>query len=313
MPADRTVSAGRRASSRPVKAGALRRGETLAAYLFLLPTALGFLAFVAGPLLVAIGLSLYDYDILSPPRFAGLTNFEKALNDSRLLIVYRNTLTYVVAWALIDVVLALTLAVAINRPMHAVLRYVLRTGYFFPVLTSTASVALIWSFLYDTDLGVINYYVSQIGLPKVPWLTSSAWAIWSIVVLQVWKAVGFNFVLFVAGLQNIPRHLYEAAAIDGAGSWASFRYITFPMLSGTMFFAVVISLINGFQIFDAAFIMTQGGPGDASRTVVMYIYENGFRFFQMGYASTVALSLFLVILLLTIVQFRISRSWVFYQ
>jgi multiple sugar transport system permease protein len=293
--------------------GALRRGEARAAYLFILPTALGFLVFTAGPVVAAIGLSLFDYDVLSPPQFAGLANFEAALGDPRLLTVYRNTLTYVVAWAALDSGLALALAMAMHRPMNAALRYLLRTTYFFPVLTSTASVAIVWSFLYNTDLGIINYYISRLGLPKVPWLTSSAWAIWSIVLLQIWKSVGFNFVLFVAGLQNIPRHLYEAAAIDGAGRWASFRYVTLPMLSGTIFFALVISLINGFQIFDAAYIMTQGGPGDASRTVVMYIYENGFRFFKMGYASTVALSLFLVILLLTVLQFRVSRSWVHYQ
>jgi len=291
----------------------LRRGEAIAGYLFILPTALGFLVFVAGPLVGAIGLSFYDYDILSPPRFAGLANFASALDDPRLRVVYRNTLTYVVAWALLDLLLALALAVAINRPMKAGLRYLFRTAYFFPVLTSTASVAIIWTFLYNTDLGIVNYYLSRIGLPKVPWLTSSAWAIWSIVFLQVWKSVGFNFVLFVAGLQNIPRHLYEAAAIDGAGGWASFRWITLPMLSSTIFFALIISLINGFQIFDAAYIMTTGGPGDASRTVVMYIYENGFRFFRMGYASTVALTLFVVILLLTVAQFRLGRSWVHYQ
>ena len=300
------------ASPRP-RASGLRWAEALAGYVFILPTALGFLVFIAGPLLAAIGLSFYDYDILSPPRFAGLANFESALDDARLRVVYRNTLTYVVAWALIDVLLALGLAVAINRPMKAALRYLLRTAYFFPVLTSTASVAIIWTFLYNTDLGIVNYYLSRTGLPKVPWLTSSAWAIWSIVILQVWKSVGFNFVLFVAGLQNIPRHLYEAASIDGAGGWASFRWVTLPMLSSTMFFALIISLINGFQIFDAAYIMTTGGPGDASRTVVMYIYENGFRFFRMGYASTVALSLFLVILLLTVAQFRLGRSWVHYQ
>lgn len=291
----------------------LRRREALAGYLFLLPTAAGFLVFVAGPLLAAIALSFFDYDILSPPRFAGLANFAEALGDARLLTVYRNTILYVAAWTALDMVLALLLAVAINRAMHSVFRYIFRTAYFFPVMTSTASVAIIWSFLYHTDLGILNYYLSQLGLGKVPWLTSSQWAIWSIVLMQLWKQVGFNLVLLLAGLQNIPRHLYEAAAIDGAGAWASFWRITLPMLSPTMFFAVVITVINGFQIFDSAFILTQGGPGDASRTVVMYIYEHGFRFFKMGYASTVALSLFLVILVLTLLQFRLSRSWVFYR
>lgn len=291
----------------------IRRREAIAAYVFLLPTLAGFLVFVAGPLLAAIALSFFDYDILSPPRFAGLSNFAQALGDSRLLTVYRNTIVYVVAWTALDLMLALLLAAGINRAMHAAFRYLFRTAYFFPVMTSTASVALIWSFLYHTDLGIINYYLSGLGLPKVPWLTSSQWAIWSIVLLQLWKSVGFNMVLLLAGLQNIPRHLYEAAAIDGAGGWAIFWRITLPMLSPTLFFAMVITVINGFQVFDAAFIMTQGGPGDASRTVVMYIYENGFRFFKMGYASTVALSLFLVILVLTIIQFRVGRAWVFYR
>jgi multiple sugar transport system permease protein len=131
--------------------------------------------------------------------------------------------------------------------------------------------------------------------------------------MQLWKSVGFNMILLLAGLQNIPRHLYEAAAIDGAGGGTIFWRITLPLLSPTMFFALVITVINGFQVFDAPFILTQGGPGDASRTVVMYIYETGFRFFKMGYASTVALSLFLVILLLTGIQFRVSRTWVFYR
>jgi multiple sugar transport system permease protein len=291
----------------------IRRREASAAYVFLLPTLAGYLVFVAGPLLAAIALSFFDYDILSPPRFAGLSNFAQALADNRLLTVYRNTIVYVVAWTALDVTLALLLAAGINRAMHAVFRYIFRTAYFFPVMTSTASVALIWSFLYHTDLGIINYYLSGLGLPKVPWLTSSQWAIWSIVLLQLWKSVGFNMVLLLAGLQNIPRHLYEAAAIDGAGGWAIFWRITLPMLSPTLFFAIVITIINGFQVFDSAFIMTQGGPGDASRTVVMYIYENGFRFFKMGYASTVALSLFLVILVLTIIQFRVGRTWVFYR
>jgi multiple sugar transport system permease protein len=147
----------------------------------------------------------------------------------------------------------------------------------------------------------------------VPWLTSSRWAMIALIILGVWKSVGFQFILLVAGLQNIPRHLYEAAELDGAGRMATFFSITLPMLSPTMFFAIIISLINGFQIFDSPFIMTQGGPGDATRTVGMYIYEQGFRFFDMGYASTIALSLFLIIFVLTMIQFIFSRIWVFYE
>ena len=168
-------------------------------------------------------------------------------------------------------------------------------------------------YLYSTDFGIINYYLGTLGVRRIAWLTSSQWAIVSIIILGVWKNVGFNFILLVAGLQNIPRHLYEAAEIDGAGRWASFRYITIPSLTPVLFFVIVWGLINAFQIFDSPFILTTGGPGDASRTVVMYIYESGFRFFQIGYASTIALSLFIIVVILTLLQFRLSRIWVFYQ
>jgi multiple sugar transport system permease protein len=181
------------------------------------------------------------------------------------------------------------------------------------VLTSLASVSLVWQYLYNTDFGIMNYYLGLIGVPRIPWLTSSRAVIPSIILLGVWKNVGFNFILFVAGLQNIPRHLYEAASIDGAGRMAAFRYVTLPSLTPVLFFTVVWGLINAFQVFDSPYILTSGGPGDSSRTVVMYIYETGFRFFQMGYASSVALSLFAVVVILTAIQFRLGRVWVFYQ
>lgn len=292
---------------------AWRKREIGAAYLFVLPAALLFIVFVLGPMITALGLSFYKYDILTPPKFTGLTNYTRFLADPRLGIIYRNTSVYVVATVLIEMFLALMLAVAANRNIPAVLRYIFRTGYFFPVLTSLASVSIIWTYLYHTDFGIINYYLRQLGLSAVPWLTSSRWAMTALIILGVWKSVGFQFILLVAGLQNIPRHLYEAAELDGAGRVATFFAITLPMLSPTMFFAIIISLINSFQIFDSPFIMTQGGPGDATRTVGMYIYEQGFRFFDMGYASTIALSLFLIIFLLTMIQFTFSRIWVFYE
>lgn len=290
-----------------------RRREIGAAYLFITPAALLFLVFVMGPMVTALGLSFYRYDILTPPKFSGLANYGRFLNDPRLSKIYLNTLVYVVSVVTLEMVLALLLAVAVNRKISAVLRYIFRTAFFFPVLTSLASVSIIWTYLYHTDFGIINYYLRQLGLPAVPWLTSSRWAMIALIILGVWKNVGFQFILMVAGLQNIPRHLYEAADLDGAGRLATFFSITLPMLSPTLFFAIIISLINGFQIFDSPFIMTQGGPGDATRTVGMYIYEQGFRFFDMGYASTIALSLFLIILVLTLIQFTFSRIWVFYE
>lgn len=292
---------------------ATRWAEWRAAYLFLAPALLGFLCFVAGPLIAAVALSFSRYDILTPPTFVGLANYQLLLQDERLRRIYGNTVTLVVATVFLDVTIGLILALAVNRKMPALLRYLFRTAFFFPVLTSLASIAVIWSFLLNADFGILNYYLGKIGIGHVAWLTSSSRVIPAIMLMSVWKNVGFSFVLFVAGLQAIPRVFYEAARIDGAGAGRIFWRITLPLLSPTTFFAVVIGLINGFQIFDAPQILTQGGPGDSSRTVVMYIYEQGFRNFSMGYASTIALSLFLVILLLTVVQMRLSRNWVFYE
>ncbi|MDQ3412800.1 MAG: sugar ABC transporter permease [Chloroflexota bacterium] len=289
-----------------------RLREAIAAWAFLLPSLIPFVVFVAGPVLAAVALSFAEYDLLSPPSFIGLANFETFLSDPRILTIYKNTAVYVAGTVGIETIIALLLAVATNRALPGLLRYLFRTTYFFPVLTSLASVSIVWGYLYHTNFGVINYYLQQLGGPQIRWLTSSDWAMPALIILGVWKSLGFSYILFVAGLQNIPRHLYEAAAIDGAGPVSTFFNITLPMLSPTMFFAVVISLINGFQIFDSPYIMTQGGPGDATRTVAMYLHEQGFRFFDMGYAATISLSLFVVILILTLVQFRFGRSWVHY-
>ena len=290
-----------------------RRRETLVAWAYLSPALVGFVVFVLGPAIAAVVLSFFEYDILTPPRFAGLANYARLAADPRLPRIYLNTVVYVVWYVGLTTLIGLALAVAAHRPMLAGWRYLIRSAYFFPVLTSLASVSLVWQYLYSTDFGLINFYLGRLGVSRIPWLTSSQWAIWSLIVLGVWKNLGFNFILFLAGLQSIPRHLYEAAAIDGAGRWAGFRYVTLPSLTPVLFFSVVWGLINAFQIFDSPFILTTGGPGDASRTVVMYIYENGFRFFQMGYASVIALSLFVIVVVLTAIQFRLSRVWVFYQ
>jgi multiple sugar transport system permease protein len=263
-------------------------------------------------MIASIFISLYKWDILSSPQFVAFKNYLHLLKDIRLLTCYSNTFRFVVLAVSINIMCALLIAVAINAKMHGTLRGFYRSAVFLPVMVSAAAVSVVWFFLLDTDFGVVNYYLLKLGLRKIPWLTSSRYSLWSIVLVDVWKTLGFNVVLFSAGLQNIPRHLYEAALIDGANRWHSFRYITIPMLSPTLFFAIVWALIGAFQVFDYPFIMTQGGPGDSSRTIVLYLYEHGFRFFSMGYASTVALSLFIIILLLTLLQLKFSERWVFY-
>jgi multiple sugar transport system permease protein len=255
---------------------------------------------------------LFNWDLLSPAQFVGLSNFKKLVSDIRLITVYKTTITFIFLAVSMNILFALILALAINRKLHKIFRYVFRTAYFFPVITSAASIAIIWQFFLNRDFGPINYYLTLLRLPRIPWLGSSRWALTTVSFVYVWKHIGFYMILFIAGLQNIPRQLFEAADVDGASPIRKFWSITIPMLSPTMFFAIVMAFINTFQIFDLPYVLTGGGPGDATRTVVIYIYENGFRFMRMGYASTISLSLFFFILVLTLIQMRLRRRWVFY-
>jgi multiple sugar transport system permease protein len=300
----------------PARPGGLRRAhvqEALAGYLFVLPSFVILTLFLLLPIVAAFVLVFMDYDLLSPPKFDGLANITSLFSDRRLRIAYTNTLTFTVAATFVNNVLGLMLAMAVNRRMHPALRYTFRTAIFFPVLTTTASLAVVWRFLLTQDRGILNYYLQQSGLPAIPWLSSSQWALTSVVMFDVWRAVGFLMVLYLAGLQGIPDALYEAAMMDGAGRWQLTRHITLPLLTPTAFFCIVISLIGASQVFDNAWVLTQGGPGDASRLIALYIYELGFKRFDMGYASVVSITLLLILLALTAVQFRGSRKWVHYD
>jgi multiple sugar transport system permease protein len=291
----------------------MARREAVWGYLFLLPTAIGFIIFILGPMLGALGISLLRWDLLTPAVFAGVSNFVGLFKDPRLHIVVVNTVLFVIADVLLNMLLGLALALLLRGRLNRAISYLARLAFFFPVIVSVSSAAAIWIFFLQKDLGVINYYLHLIGIPKIPWLSSSQWSLRSVVLFDVWKNVGFYAMVFLAGLHNIPPQFREAAIVDGANSRQLFRHVTLPLLTPSIFFAVVIALINGFQVFAQAQILTRGGPGDASRTVVMYIYEQGFRYFQMGYASSVAVLLFVIIAVLTLLQFRSSQRWVFYQ
>jgi multiple sugar transport system permease protein len=290
----------------------MRRTEALAAYLFIAPTFLGFVIFIAGPLLYSLGLSFFEWNIFSPAQFAGLSNYQRLLTDTRLMTSFRNTVVFVGIVVTLDVIIALALAVALQNRMPALLRYFFRTAFFLPVVTSVAAIAIILGFMLNTNLGIVNYYLQQLGFAKVPWLTSSQWALISIALATVWKTFGFDLLLFIAGIQNIPRHYYEAAEIDGANAWQKFYHITLPQLSPTLFFVIVVGIISHSQVFDQAQIMTAGGPGEATITVVMVIWDQ-LSSLRLGYGSTIATLLFAIVLAFTILQFRISRRWVYYE
>ncbi len=286
--------------------------EALAGYLFILPTFLGYTGFILGPILAVIGISLTKYDILSPASFIGLDNYVRLFTDPRLRTVYGNTIFFTVFAVSLNVGIGLILAVLLNRHIPGPLKYLFRSAYFFPVLVALVYSSIVWSFLYQKDTGIINYYLSLLNVAPIPWLSNRQWVLPSIIVMDVWRNTGFAMLVFLAGLQNIPVDYYEAAQLDGANRWHLFRHITLPLISPTLFFNLIIYMIGALQVVDSVIVLTKGGPGDASRSLVMYIYENAFQFFEMGYASAIAITLFVIIVIMTLIQFRLGRTWVHY-
>jgi multiple sugar transport system permease protein len=297
----------------PRRGSRTRVQEMIAGYAFITPALLSLVVFLLVPIFASLVLVFMKYDVLTAPSWNGVANVQQIFGDKRLGTVYWNTLRFVVFATLLNNVLGLMLAMGVNRAMHGAVRYLLRTALFFPVLTTTASLALVWNFLLTQDRGVVNFMLQQIGLGPVQWLSNSWWAMVSVILFDVWRACGFLMVLYLAGLQAIPDTLYEAAKIDGANDWQLMRHITLPLITPTAFFAVVISVIGAAQVFDNVWVLTEGGPADATRLIVLYIYELGFKRFEMGYAATASLTLFLILIALTLIQFRISRRWVHYE
>jgi multiple sugar transport system permease protein len=291
----------------------IRRQRAILGYLFLLPTILGLLIFVVGPMAISFGLSLYKWNVFKPPEFIGLANFERLFSDQRVFISFWNTFRLVFGTVAILEVLAMALALAVRRLANRTFATLLRTSYFLPVLLSGAAVAVTLGYMFHTDFGVINYYLGVIGIPKIPWLTSSDVVLWSIIITTVWRNLGFTFIIYLGGVSNIPTEVLEAADVDGAQGWQRLIKVTLPLLSPTILFATVTDAIKMLQFFDEPFIMTRGGPGDSSRTVVMMMYESAFKNIEFGYGSSIALVLFAVIMLVTGIQFVLSRRWVFYS
>jgi multiple sugar transport system permease protein len=291
----------------------LRRAEILTAYLFLSPTLLGFVVFIVGPVIAAVVLSTYKWNLINPAQFVGMDNYQQLVGDNRLGGIYLTTFKIAVATVSLKLTLGVIIAVLLDAKIHNWLRTFFRLSFFFPFVVSATAVALIWSFLLNKDLGMVNWFLGLVGIDRIPWLNSSTWSPLAVIITDVWKDLGFYVVVCVGGLQAISSDLYEAAEVDGSNRRQRFFYITLPLLSPTILFLTIIGLIGAVQIFAQPFVLTRGGPGDATRTVVMYIYEQGFHFFNMGYAATIALSLFIVLFGLTLLQFLFSRKWVFYQ
>ncbi len=289
------------------------RRESLVGYIFIFPMYLGFILFVLGPMIATIVLSFTNYGMFESPEFVGFKNFIKMFSDVRLKTVYGNTFFFTIFSVMGNVGFGLLLAMLLNQILPKGIKNVLRSAYFFPSLVGLVYVSIIWQFLYQKDVGIINYYLSLIGINPISWLSSKTWALPSAIILDVWKNLGMDMLILLAGLQGISEHYYEAARIDGANNWQMFRKITLPLLSPQLLFVSTINITGALRVFDSIVVLTNGGPGDASRSVVMYIYEKAFRSFDLGYASAVSVSLLLVIMLVTLIHFRVSKRWVHYE
>ncbi|MCE7990023.1 MAG: sugar ABC transporter permease [Caldilinea sp. CFX5] len=285
--------------------------QWLEALPYLLPTIIGFLVFILGPVIASFFLGFTEWDLLTPPKWIGLGNYRTMLFDTPLFWkTMSNTLYYTILFIPGGVILPLLVAVIMNQPLRGVTVY--RSVYFLPVVTSTVAVALVWQWLYNPEFGPINYLLKLVGLKGPAWIASPEWAMPALVVMSVWQVVGYNMVIYLAGLQAIPEEYYEAAALDGASRWRQFFHITVPLISPTIFFVLIISLINALQVFEQTYILTQGGPAYATLSIAFYIYQQAFQFFHMGFGAALAYVLFVLILIVTLIQFRIQKRWVFY-
>jgi multiple sugar transport system permease protein len=288
-----------------------RTFRVLEPYLYLLPTILGLTLFSAGAVVASFLLSFTAWDMITPPELVWFENYLSLWRSDLFWEVVIHTLYFIVLAVPLSVSCSLALALAVNTGQRGITFF--RTAYFLPVVSSMIAVALVWSWIFNPEYGLLNYLLKVIfGVKGPAWLDSTAWALPAMVIVTVWKGLGYSMVIFLAGLQNIPQDLYHAATIDGAGVWKRFRHITLPNLSPTTFFVLVITLINAFQVFEQTYVLTRGGPANSTLTMSYYIYQNAFQYFQMGKAAALSYVLFAAIFVVTLVQFRIQKRWVFY-
>lgn len=284
--------------------------EAVDGYIFILPWMIGFFVFVAGPMVASLLISFMRWEIVTPPRWTGLEQYARLFNDSRFYLSLYNTAYYVFIGVPLHLFLALLAALAMNLNLRGIRFY--RTVYFIPSITPVVASSLLWLWIFNPEFGLANGVLNWLGLPSLYWLQDPRLAKPAFIIMSFWT-IGGQMVILLAGLKGIPQALYEAAEMDGAGRWASFRYITLPMLSPAIFFNLILAIIGAFQVFTQSYIITGGGPENATLFYVLYLYRMAFENFRMGYASAMAWVLFVIILIFTFIQFRLSDRWVFYE
>ncbi len=293
----------------------LKQRETLAAIAFISPWIIGFIVFTAGPMIASLGLSFTEYNVLEPPEFVGFENYIEMMEDSRLRISIVNTFIYAVTYVPLSLMFALGLAMLLNNVGKAAGFF--RTAFYMPSMTPSVAIGTLWLWLLNPRIGLINQGLEMIGIDGPGWTTDPAWIKPGIVLMSLWS-VGSTVIIYLAGLRSVPEVLYEAAYVDGAGPWRRFWNVTLPMMSGVIFFTLVVNTISSLQIFAEVFTMYFGqmnsGPASSAGLFYnIYLFRQAFEFFHMGYASAMAWILFVIILALTLLQLRLRKRWVYYE
>ncbi len=293
--------------------------EHLEGYLFISPWILGMVLFALGPILASFGLAFTRWNLFTEPEYVGWANFQKLAHDPLFYKSVFNTIYYTVFAVPLGLVLALGLAMLVNHRLRGVNFF--RTAFFLPNVVAGIAMLLLWKWLFDPNFGLINLFLDWTGLMAVfewigigrpQWISSRAGAMPGMIFMSIW-GLGGSMMIFLAGLQNIPRELIEAAELDGAGPWKRFRYVTLPLLTPTIFFLTMVGVIGSLQVFNQAYVMTQGGPAHATLFYVLYLFQTAFERFQMGYACAMALVLFIITLIVSLIQLAMGKKWVHYQ
>ena len=293
--------------------------EHIEGYLFISPWILGMVLFALGPILASFGLAFTRWNLFTEPEYVGWANFQKLAHDPLFYKSVFNTIYYTVFAVPLGLVLALGLAMLVNHRLRGVNFF--RTAFFLPNVVAGIAMLLLWKWLFDPNFGLINLFLDWtglmaalewIGIGRPQWISSRAGAMPGLVFMSIW-GLGGSMMIFLAGLQNIPRELIEAAELDGAGPWKRFRYVTVPLLTPTIFFLMMVGVIASLQVFNQAYVMTQGGPAHATLFYVLYLFQTAFERFQMGYACAMALVLFIITLIVSLIQLAMGKKWVHYQ
>jgi multiple sugar transport system permease protein len=283
--------------------GGPKRDSGAIAYLFILPQVLGFLLFGFLPLLANVVLVFFRWDILTAPEFQGLANVQRLINDAVFWRALFNTVWYSVQYVLPCLVISLGLALLLNQRVRGMAWF--RSDYYLPVVTSYVIAAVIWEWMFDANIGLLNQWLAGLGLPPMRWLLDDRFALSSLVLMAIWKNAGYSVLIYLAALQNIPQEYLEAARIDGAGRWQTFFHVTRPLLQPTTFLVAVMLTIWSFQSFAQPYLMTDGGPNRATTTLVYYLYQQGFQFYDFGYAALVATAMTILVFSITVIQRRL--------